>query len=399
MKRWIALAVTLILGCVLTGCGSSRILPVRREINEIEMVRALGLDQGSENAGNIRITASIDKLGGTTESETSSKGEGGGGGGGTGNVVVMSREAATVANGMNEMQFGVDYTIFWGHMGFIIFGEDAAREGIAKYIDALARNNELRLNSNVFVAEGISAEELMNKTKESDSVLADQLQALITSAEALSTGAPVDLLGLVNMLDNPSTAGVVPILALEEEDGKPVVVIKGYGVIKDDKLVDTIETPDSYGVAILRNRMNEHIVEVELEDGNRVALELLESACKVRPVFEGEELREIVFEVHFTTNVTEIQSQVEFTEDLLSELAKLQSDQVKGQLEELIGRAQDLKADFLGAGQALEAQHPLRWRKMKDDWNETFGAIPIRVEIESKVNRTYNIREPNGEGR
>ena len=397
MKRWIALAVTLILGCVLTGCGSSRILPVRREINEIELVRVLGLDQGNENVSNIRITASIDKLGGTTESEASSKGEGGGGG--AGNVVVMSREASTVANGMNEMQFGVDYTIFWGHMGFIIFGEDAAQEGIAKYIDALARNNELRLNSNVFVAEGISAEELMNKTKESDSVLADQLQALVTSAEALSTGAPVDLLGLLNMLDNPYTAGVVPTLAVEEEDGKPVAVIKGYGVIKDDKLVDIIDTPDSYGVAILRNRMNEHIVEVELEDGNRVALELLESACKVRPVFEGEELKEIVFEVHFTTNVTEIQSQTQFTEDLLSELAKLQSDQVKGQLEALIARAQGLKADFLGAGQALEAQHPLRWRNMKDNWNEIFGEIPIRVEIESKVNRTYNIREPNGEGR
>ncbi len=397
MKRWIALAVTLILGCVLTGCGSSRILPVRREINEIELVRVLGLDQGSENVSNIRITASIDKLGGTAESEASSEGEGGGGG--AGNVVVMSREASTVANGMNEMQFGVDYTIFWGHMGFIIFGEDAAQEGIAKYIDALARNNELRLNSNVFVAEGISAEELMNKTKESDSVLADQLQALVTSAEALSTGAPVDLLGLLNMLDNPYTAGVVPTLAVEEEGGKPVTVIKGYGVIKDDKLVDIIDTSDSYGVAILRNRMNEHIVEVELEDGNRVALELLESACKVRPIFEGEKLKEIVYEVHFTTNVTEIQSQTQFTEDLLSELAKLQSDQVRGRLEALIARAQSLKADFLGAGQALEAQHPLRWRNMKDNWNETFGEIPIRVEIESKVNRTYNIREPIGEGR
>lgn len=149
MKRWIALAVTLILGCVLTGCGSSRILPVRREINEIELVRVLGLDQGSENVSNIRITASIDKLGSTTESEASSKGEGGGGG--TDNVVVMSREASTVANGMNEMQFGWLYHLL-GHMGFIIFGEDAAQEGIAKYIDALARNNELRLNSNVFVA-------------------------------------------------------------------------------------------------------------------------------------------------------------------------------------------------------------------------------------------------------
>ncbi|MNN93941.1 Spore germination protein B3 precursor [compost metagenome] len=45
----------------------------------------------------------------------------------------------------------------------------------------------------------------------------------------------------------------------------------------------------------------------------------------------------------------------------------------------------ELHADAVGFGENLHIQHPGVWRKVKDDWDETFSHLPVTYEVKLNI--------------
>ena len=58
-------------------------------------------------------------------------------------------------------------------------------------------------------------------------------------------------------------------------------------------------------------------------------------------------------------------------------------------------KSPERNTDIFGLGDAIYHQHPGKWKDIEDKWEELFPKMKINVNVESKINRTYDIKEPN----
>ena len=129
MKKRLVLLVLLLM-LLLTGCRRySGFLPYAREIEDMELIRTLGVDTAGD-AG-VTITAS----GGTSQEETQ----------------VVSGEAGTISAAVLELQGEGSSYLYFGHVTQLLLGEGLAKRGVMPSLDYVLRDVEMRLETALYV--------------------------------------------------------------------------------------------------------------------------------------------------------------------------------------------------------------------------------------------------------
>lgn len=168
-------------------------------------------------------------------------------------------------------------------------------------------------------------------------------------------------------------------------------------IIKDLKLIDFIHRPISRGYNFIHNKVISGTIDVSDPKGNTVSMEILGSETSIVPKIEGNRLVGVNIKTRFETNINEIHSTENiFKQDTLRFLEQQQSNEIKSEMEKCVEFAKEHKTDFIGIGKKVNLKHPIIWEGLKDQWPLIFANLPVAIEVESKINRTYNIREPNG---
>ena len=127
----------------LSGCKVSSYFPSKAEIENLEFIRILGIDKSPQNPEEIRVTMLYmaresqpgGKAGGNSDGDQ--KGE-------ASKIRTVVWEGRTVSEAIKGAQMISERQIFLGHVFAVIIGDEAAREGITKYIDFISRGMELR---------------------------------------------------------------------------------------------------------------------------------------------------------------------------------------------------------------------------------------------------------------
>lgn len=398
MKGVLAFLAAVIIASAAAGCGTTEFLPERTEIDKLLMIRAVGIDKGIKAAENIRVTA----LG--KESEA---GQGGGAGGQSQKekALVLCNEAPTILEAEREFQTYSDRKMFWGHTEYVLISEDAARENIGRYIDFLIRDHEMRVNSKIYIIRGSTAEEFIEKSSTGEYFMPDRLRAIGENSKLLSGARELEMLEFMQWLNNKYSSAIAPVLYLRKaENGKNEEVnqameieIGGYAAFRNLKLITFLDKEETRGENFLLNRVLTGVIEVKDKSGDMVGLDIISSSARIDIAFDAGELQGMIVKVKLISNVDEVHSTNNiFTEENLNYLSTEQSAIVKKEIEKVIKTAKENKIDFVDMADEFSKKHPVLWQKYKDKWEDIFPALPVTVEVESRIHRTYDIREPNG---
>ena len=395
MSRKISFFIVFILtSLALSGC-ETELLPAMQEIDQFQIVQVVGIDKNTESSDLVEVTF-ISQL----KKVSTGKGQ-------EGNqlVTVLSSTGPTVFDAERKLKAHSDKIIFLGHVNYFIIGEEAAKEDFSKYFDFINRDHEIRLSPKVFISKGCSAKELINETSSGDRFITDRLKNINSDISLLSNTDQVRIIDVSAMLDNLNAATIIPTLKCEPiRDEKmtgdmPEKDIKmcGYAVIKDFKLTGFIDEDRSRGYNFLVNKVKSCPISVPDLSGKYVGLEVINAKTKVEAHFKGDQLEGVTYNTHITSNIQELQSRKNiFTENAIQDLCSKQSEIMKAELEQVIGITKELKIDCLNLGQIIEMQHPLKWEHIKDKWKEIYPNLKIEIVVKSDIQRTYDIREPNG---
>lgn len=393
LKTKIILLFTIISSLLLTGCSNS-ILPERTEIDDLMIIRAIGIDKAKDEDKICVTIISKEVSSGQTQK---------GGGGGTERCITLTNEASTVFEAERQFQTHSEKKMFFGHVGFYLISEEAAREGVIKYIDFLIRDHEMRINSSVYIIKGSTAKDFIEKTSTGEYFMPDRLKAIGVNSKLVTGPKELLLSDFAHWLINYNSCVVAPTIQLkpkdkEHEEGKapPMDIdLYGYAVFKDFKLAEFVDKKMTRGENFILNRVEEGVIEVKDPKGDMVGLEIIDSKTKIEPVFEKKELKQINIKVKLSSNLDEAHStSMKFNEDFMEHLSNAQSKAVKGEIEKVISFAQEKNTDFIDIADVIEEKHPVKWLKYRDKWDEVFPKLQIKVEVESKINRTYDVHDP-----
>ncbi|WP_027366157.1 Ger(x)C family spore germination protein [Desulfotruncus alcoholivorax] len=143
MKKVISLLLIGFLLLLVPGCYDYN------DPDEIAWVLAVGLDKGKQNKLTVTAVVAVPK---------NIAGGGGGqpasGGGGGGGFFTVSMESPTFLSALELLDSVVDRRADLSHIKWFVFSRALAEEGIAKYIDVMARFHQFRRTSHIIVCEG-----------------------------------------------------------------------------------------------------------------------------------------------------------------------------------------------------------------------------------------------------
>ena len=364
--RYAALALCAAVLLALSGCTQS-IYNNYRDIENLEVVQAAGLDAGEEGG----VTLSV-----ATGSDASER-----------EPLRLSAGAESLDGAMRELeQLAGRGSLFFSGTGAIVLGEGAA-EDAPRWLDAVARSKELRLDTELFVLRGDKASELLTGENAPEDVFA-ALNALSSRSREYGP-APVPTCVDVTRSLIASGAALAAAIELEEgADGAVTPVPAGFAVLTESGLAGFLTGDAALGAGLFLGGPG--ISVTELEGG--VTAELAGADVSFEPVWgEDGAVTGLEFSVEVRAGVIEAPAGGSFSDEeswasLESELAA----RVRGWVEAALSASTAEGADFLGLGRSVEVRYPVKYSAMPLSWEDGFAGLDISVSCRAEI---LNMRE------
>ena len=283
IKRLLALLTITLLLITQMGCKIAFI--GRTEMIAIEFIRAVGVDKSTRGDGLVRLTIATESVKSSAAPGQQKISE------------ILFSEGKTVFDAVRNFWTYMEKRPFWGHLEYVIFGEEAAKEGLSEYIDYFCRDPEIRVNMKAFIAQGQSAESLIRKVNIEDKFAFERLEVVSENQWGQSVSNVVDLMEVMYILDNEKLSLYLPCIRLgkfadyqkdktEAED----IVMGGFAIFEEDKLVDYLDNKMGRGLNWLRNAINSGVIIVKSQEGKNISLEIIDSSTKLKPQIINDEL-------------------------------------------------------------------------------------------------------------
>ena len=366
VKRLAALLLALA-PLALPGCTLS-VYNNYRDVGSLLVVQALGIDS---RPGGVTLSAA-------TGADASGR-----------EPVRLKASAGTLEAALEaiEAKSGAGRAFFAG-TGAIVLGPAAAGEA-ARWLDAVARSKDLRLDTELYVIKNTEAAALLTGEDAPEDVFA-ALDALDTR---LRTGGPAPAPTCADAARSLLESGAALAAAIELLDGEPVGA--GFAVLGPDSLAGWLTGGAALGAGLFLGGPGTGVIELDCG----AAVELAGADIGLEPVWDGGAPASLRVNVSVRAGV------IEAPAGLALDSAGgrgLVEGELAGAVEEWVGSALGesvaLGADFLGLGRELQTRYPGRFDAAL--WPEALSRLDCEVEVTAKI---LNVREypvsPFGEGK
>ncbi|AFC32877.1 germination protein, GerC family [Paenibacillus mucilaginosus 3016] len=368
----------------LTGCWN------RVEVNDLALIMAAGIDKKDEDGIELTAQIFIPKSGGAQQGGGSTSGSGGA----QGQTLVRTGRGVTIADAMSKLQEALPRKIFWGHTEVFIIGEQLARSGIREQLDFILRFPQMRERSSIFICKG-TAKQVMEASPPLERSTSEVLREMTKSKQGLS----LTVNELAQMLSGDSKAAIIPWVEplpadRGNRDQQPIPYIMGTAVFKKDQMIGRIDDKTTRGVLWLRDEVERAIVTVapEIADKGYVSFVLLRSSTELIPSVKGDQWSmtvKIETEDDVIQNTTKLDiMKPEITNSLEKELEK----DIISRVNLALTKAQkERKVDIFGFNEVFHRHYPKQWEQIKENWEEKFPEIEVRVLADAKIRRPGSI--------
>ena len=366
------LACMLAATMLLTGCWSSR------ELDQLAIVMAVGLDEGKEQE-QVMFTAQVAKA---TDMQAPSAS---GGSTSEGNAYTNVRmEGKSVFGAIRDMTHKISRKLYFSHNQIIIVSNDLAKRGFVKELDMFLRNYETRMDTLLLVSRD-RADEILEEEPKLDNLPATHIYDLLHTQFANSQTAVVTVREFSTCILSGTTAPVAPIIEVVEEKEQKKARLSGTAVFKDGKVVGELDDDQTRGLLWVKGKVHSGIMYVEAP-GGEVTMEILRSKRKIKP-YKNEN-----GEIAIRIDVSEesIIASAETSEDLSKKeipalLEENMGKVIEAEIQDAITTSKSLNCDIFGFGEQIHQKFPKEWEQMEPQWDTLYPKLQIDVHADTKL--------------
>lgn len=382
MKKLLSLILCFI--PFLNGCGS--VYSNYRELEQIKVIQTMGLDYIPSG---VQLTLSSAS-----------------GGSGDGEALCLSGTGSSIADAMEQIRnYSCEDDLFFSHINQIIIGEDAARQGIDRYLSFICRSPEIRIDTPIYVVKGISAKDTMGKVGSGTKGVSEILQAVETNENEHNNSRIISTAQVINNLEKYGGALICALEyseaaenAKDSEDKSRnpdmTAALSGYGVFKGSRLCAYIDSENAVGVDLLLNELGITDIVVSDKRGRPVTLETTGGKSRVVPVWDNDgELKGIDIFAQVSATILEMEEDSTLSKEELADymISKLESE-ISSRAGNVLNLSRKLQTDFLGLAGSIELNSPQKFRAMKTDFTDCLPALELRISVSGELFHTNDKR-------
>ncbi len=389
-RPWPQIGLLLLLPLLIGGCWDAR------EINQLALVMAVGVDQ-AEDSNRFLVTAQI--------ARPAVAGAGGGGDGGGGQeepVFTASADGDTLFEAIRNLARFTSRRIMWAHNMVIVIGESVAREDITPVIDFFTRNQELRLRTWIVVARGTDARSIVTTKTGMENIPGASIAALLRYAELPGESVRADVARALWSFLASDVNVILPAIRLSphlapagNQEGEKASALqaelKGVAIFNGTRLVGFVDEDAARGLLWIRGELRNSVITLSCpgHPARNMAVEIRSPSVDVTSEIRGQRP---TFRIRVDTEGW-LNEQDCVTEDIdVMQLQEMTEERFAEGIEEDIRSALDsvqrnLGTDVFLYGFRIHRQHPQWWRTNKDHWNDMFPEVATEVSVQARIPR------------
>lgn len=262
----------------------------------------------------------------------------------------------------------------------VIVGREKAEKGINNCLDAFMRENYMRIEVHLLMAD-TTAKEILNAKLEQENITAMGLSKLIEEKGKLNKSYESKLYEFVaNQNCNSETTPVVPIIKLDKNGENDIFKIKGLAIFDNYKLAGELDEKQTEMYSLIMNYSKYPNYEYEKDDVY-INLEIASLKYDMKVDFENDKPF-VQISYNLLSSIGEVQGDVNLnTGDKENEMEQLIAEQFTNQLNECADYCKSIGKDVFGFGHEFHRYHPKKWRTMKNNWDEDFKNLDISFDV------------------
>lgn len=387
------------------------------DIDALAVVVGIGFDKGSD--GRIQVTAEV--LGQNPDQIGKGGGSSGESGGGRGSLV-YTEEGKTFFEAIRNFIGKVGKRLYWSDVQVVVVGEEYAKDGIADILDYFERDQQTTLKSNIIIAKGLTAREVL--AAQPDSAQMTSLQINETMVETTSFGKNVKT-SLFDVFRQLSFLHPCTVVGTIEEDHENAaanrenagggsgasnggagsggslqfssMAVQGSAVLEGNRLLGYFTPKATRGYEFAENKITSTAIVIpnSAAPGKLVSIKLTSSRGKLKAEMDGGRPK-LTIEVKARGSVEDQQGGGDPAESSnLNALTKSTQEEIEREIREAADFSQQtLHADAFGFSELIYDHSASEWEKVKSDWDRVYSGSEISVQVTVLLERTGMITKP-----
>lgn len=372
-----------------TGCFNYR------ELNEIAIASAIGLDKTSDG-----YIVTIQVMNTKKASET-----------GTSNdqlkFITFTTSGVTLQDAIRKSILDSSRRIYPNHVQTLIIGEDLAKNGISDVLDMFFRGVEFRKQTSILIAKNSTAEEVLNVVTPLESLNSKNIRdGLSVDSKYLGIGDNISFEDLVGTFLDSNKEIILPSVSIngtksegekieniETADPSVRLIESSLAVFKDDHLVGFLDNKQSIDLNFVRNKINNTILTYECGDNKYLSSEIMSNKTSIE--FSESPLKAHI-KINGILNINEITCDIDLEDPVVI-------DEIEADLEEELKNdvyntikyiIEEYNSDVFGFRDFLYKNKTKYYKEIKDDWYDSiFPNMDIDVDVNFNLTGKGNALE------
>ena len=382
MKKVILLIICL----SLCGCNDYA------ELNKLSLVTATAIDK-KDNKYEVTLL-----IANSPKQDTSAKE-------GEAKTTVYKAKGKTVAQAIKDIDRKTPKQLYFSHINVVVISEEIGKEGFLKIADWLIRHPQTR---NRFYLIGVNKNKASDVLKIISPLESFPSQSIATLIESNKNSRSIgDTASYSNFIGRILETGYEPVMPTININGNPkkgakqenvetaqpstYLSLGNLAIYKGDKLIKTTTKKESEIIHIINNEAKELIYNIKYKDNNAsIYSNNLKTKIKLKntnKIYIYVKGTGAIYEINGPLNINKIKN--------IKKLEKKWNNKLKKDIEETINKVKkDYKSDIFGFGNLIYKNHPKKWKKIKNNWNDKyFKELKIKVHTNTKIVSTGSLNK------
>jgi spore germination protein KC len=380
ISRYILLILILIITCgISSGCWNYK------EVEQLAIAVGAAVDMNED--GSVKLTIEIVNIGGD--------------GSVTYEPVYIESTGDTIFEATRKAVTFQGKKIYWSHVKVVILSQEIVKQDTTKHLDFLFRDAEAREDLWLLVSAAKTAAEVLRSKGMLRPLVSFELDDTMRSQKVLSRFPSIALFEFFDRFFYGDVAPVLPLAHVVDQSGVKTTQIEGTAIIKNNKLVGTLNVEETRWMLLLRDEVKGGIFVIKdpLNANEDVAFEIFKNKTKIKPELKDGVLR-MKADVKLTVNIAEAEGSSDIFKGAgLQKLKKNTEEQLEKKTMEMYTNVRDTyDADVFGFGRQINIQMPEVWNQIKDNWDEYFAEMELDINVNLNIRGSATTKTPLKEG-
>ena len=314
--------------------------------------------------------------------------------------IIYEGNGKTLQDAFRQIKLQLARYIHASHLEIVIINEDIAKEDISEIIDFFIRKPATRAEFYVLIGQ---SKDVLKVTTPIDEISATSIKnSLEASSNYLGVTNLVTFNEFINMMVNPNIEIIVPSIRIigNEKEGSnientestvvdAIYKLENLAIFKNNKLLGYLSEEESFIYNLVRNNINNYIINYECDKNKYLALEVITGNSKII-ANDGK----IKIQVDLSTVINETGCMLDINkEKKMKELEKDINIYLSNMIKKNINNIRDkYNSDVFGFLDYIYKHDYDNYLLVYDNWyNGLFKNYDIRVNSNIKINSKGNI--------